>query len=265
MDDDVDEARLQLRQALSHCAQDREELDRLRKMLQQEREVAQRREKEIEELQASNAEELAKLNETLRKAEQVKNPPARAALHVYPWPSFLLVLTPCRNFLSRSLVQARRDGEIQLHPLEQREAELAEELHRQKEKERLRKEYIEELKKRHEEEKNRLEALHLKEQAGRRDDQVRSYVIHDVWLCLRKVFAFFHSNFDKRAPQKITGVIVVFCQVLRLTAETALTKVQAELRWSSSKSASVTRNQHAHGCKYSRFHRMLLIFVVNNL
>jgi len=90
----------------------------------------------------------------------------------------LLVLTP--NFLSLSLVQARRDGEIQLHPLEQREAELAEELHRQKEKERLRKEYIEELKKRHEEEKNRLEALHLKEQAGRRDDQVCSYVIHDV-------------------------------------------------------------------------------------
>lgn len=76
------------------------------------------------------------------------------------WPIFVKTL------------QARRDGEVQLHPLEQREADLAEELHRQKEKERLRKEYIEELKKRHEEEKNRLEALHLKEQAGRRDDQV---------------------------------------------------------------------------------------------
>lgn len=72
-------------------------------------------------------------------------------------------------------VQSRRDGEIQLHPLEQREADLSEELHRQKEKERLRKEYIEELKKRHEEEKNRLEAMHLKEQAGRRDDQVQQY------------------------------------------------------------------------------------------
>ena len=48
---DGDEARLQLRQALSHCSQDREELDRLRKMLQQEREAAQRREREIEELQ----------------------------------------------------------------------------------------------------------------------------------------------------------------------------------------------------------------------
>jgi len=34
-----------------------------------------------------------------------------------------------------------------LHPLQQREADLAEELNRQKEKERLRKEYIEEVKK----------------------------------------------------------------------------------------------------------------------
>jgi dsDNA-specific endonuclease/ATPase MutS2 len=73
MDDDVDEARMQLRQALAHCAQDREELDRLRKMLQQERETAQRREREIEELQASNAAEIAKLNETLRRAEQVSS------------------------------------------------------------------------------------------------------------------------------------------------------------------------------------------------
>ena len=71
MEDDVDEARLQLRQALAHCAEDREELDRLRKMLQQERESAQRREREIEEMQTSNAEEVAKLSDTLRKAEQV--------------------------------------------------------------------------------------------------------------------------------------------------------------------------------------------------
>lgn len=40
------------------------------------------------------------------------------------------------------------------------------------EKERLRKEYIDELKKRHEEEKTRLEQLYTREQAGRRDDQV---------------------------------------------------------------------------------------------
>ena len=36
-----------------------------------------------------------------------------------------------------------------------------------------RKEYIEELKKRHDEEKARLESLFLKEQAGRREDQVK--------------------------------------------------------------------------------------------
>jgi len=40
-----------------------------------------------------------------------------------------------------------REAEIKLHPLQQREADLAEELNRQKEKERLRKEYIEEVKK----------------------------------------------------------------------------------------------------------------------
>jgi molybdopterin converting factor small subunit len=137
MEDDVDEARLQLRQALGHCAQDREELDRLRKMLQQEREAAQAREQEIEQVEAANSEEIHRLNEVLRKAEQ-----------------------------------ARREAEVKLHPLQQREADLAEELNRQKEKERLRKEYIEELKKRHEEDKQRLEQLHLREQAGRREDQV---------------------------------------------------------------------------------------------
>jgi hypothetical protein len=40
-------------------------------------------------------------------------------------------------------VQGRREAETKLHPLQQREADLAEELNRQKEKERLRKEYIE--------------------------------------------------------------------------------------------------------------------------
>lgn len=137
MDDEIDDARHQLKQAVAHSAQDREELDRLRKMLQQEREAAQRREQEIEQMQSANADELVKLNETLRRAEQT-----------------------------------RRESELKLHPLQQREADLAEELNRQKEKERLRKEYIEELKKRHEEEKTRLEQLHLKEQAGRREDQV---------------------------------------------------------------------------------------------
>mmetsp|Transcript_43732 Transcript_43732/g.64188 ORF Transcript_43732/g.64188 Transcript_43732/m.64188 type:complete len:358 (-) Transcript_43732:587-1660(-) len=137
MEDEIDQLRLQLRQALAHCSQDRDELDRLRKVLSTEREGSQRREREIEQMASGNGEEIMKLNDHLRKVEQ-----------------------------------SRREAEIKLHPLQQREADLAEELNRQKEKERLRKEYIEELKKRHEDEKTRLEQLYLKEQAGRRDDQV---------------------------------------------------------------------------------------------
>ncbi len=71
---------------------------------------------------------------------------------------------------------------------------MAEELNRQKEKERLRKEYIDELKKRHEEEKNRLEQLHLKEQAGRREDQVARLtaegMLHKVQQELQRIREF---------------------------------------------------------------------------
>ena len=133
MEDEIDQLRLQLRspsqprlalsytcdhrQALAHCSQDRDELDRLRKILQQERywreeavslshcdchrESSQRREREIEQMQQKNSDEIMKLNEGLRKAEQ-----------------------------------SRREAEIKLHPLQQRENDLAEELSRQKEKER---------------------------------------------------------------------------------------------------------------------------------
>jgi hypothetical protein len=48
---------------------------------------------------------------------------------------------------------------------------LAEELARMKEKDRLRKEYVEELRKRHEEEASRLEAQLAKEQRARREEQ----------------------------------------------------------------------------------------------
>jgi hypothetical protein len=37
MEDEIDQLRLQLRQALAHCSEDRDELDRLRKMLSTER------------------------------------------------------------------------------------------------------------------------------------------------------------------------------------------------------------------------------------
>ena len=48
---------------------------------------------------------------------------------------------------------------------------LSEELARMKEKDRLRKEYVEELRKRHEEEASRLETQLAKEQRARREEQ----------------------------------------------------------------------------------------------
>ena len=54
------------------------------------------------------------------------------------------------------------------------------------EKERLRKEYIEELKKRHEEDKARSEQLYVREQAGRRDDQVRQGQRMRARVCVRE-------------------------------------------------------------------------------
>eukprot|EP00960_Hanusia_phi_P011437 333778-Hanusia_phi.AAC.2 len=109
------------------------------------RESSQRREREIEQMQQKNSEEIMKLNDGLRKAEQ-----------------------------------SRREAEIKLHPLQQRENDLAEELSRQKEKESILALTAVQ------DEKNRLEQLYLKEQvgcddshwelttlqAGRRDDQV---------------------------------------------------------------------------------------------
>ena len=61
---------------------------------------------------------------------------------------------------------------------------------------------LQELKKRHEEEKNRLEQLFLKEQAGRREDQVGC-----------------QSRYD----------LLIGSQVLRLSAESNLSKIQTEL------------------------------------
>jgi hypothetical protein len=71
MEDELDQMKLQLRQAISHCTQDRDELDRIRKMLQSERDTSERRDQEIEQLQQSNSEEIKKLNENLSQAEKV--------------------------------------------------------------------------------------------------------------------------------------------------------------------------------------------------
>lgn len=66
---------------------------------------------------------------------------------------------------------------------------LAEELARMKEKDRLRKEYVEELRKRHEEEASRLETQLAKEQRSRREEQaarveVLYFLYTGLWIDL---------------------------------------------------------------------------------
>ena len=63
---------------------------------------------------------------------------------------------------------------------------VPEELARMKEKDRLRKEYVEELRKRHEEEASRLEAQLAKEQRSRREEQAaRIEVMIERNTCVR--------------------------------------------------------------------------------
>jgi hypothetical protein len=58
-----------------------------------------------------------------------------------------------------------------LAPVQASEEDMAEDLARIKEKDRLRKEYVDELRKRHEEETAQLEAVLAKEQRARREEQ----------------------------------------------------------------------------------------------
>eukprot|EP00295_Goniomonas_pacifica_P020177 CAMPEP_0175847942 /NCGR_PEP_ID=MMETSP0107_2-20121207/23637_1 /TAXON_ID=195067 ORGANISM="Goniomonas pacifica, Strain CCMP1869" /NCGR_SAMPLE_ID=MMETSP0107_2 /ASSEMBLY_ACC=CAM_ASM_000203 /LENGTH=367 /DNA_ID=CAMNT_0017162821 /DNA_START=7 /DNA_END=1110 /DNA_ORIENTATION=- len=134
---ELDTLRIQLREALASGAQEHEELERVKKLLQMERETAHRREQEYDTMQREQSENLLQHTELLRRAEQ-----------------------------------GRREVELQLMPVAQREQDLTEELNRQREKDMLRKEYIEELKKRHDDEKARLAALVGKEQRARREDQI---------------------------------------------------------------------------------------------
>jgi len=121
-EEELNELKLQLKQALAEEQQVAEEVDRIKRLLIAERQERERREKDQEQLEATFEEDRNQLSEALRKVETVK-----------------------------------KDIEGKLAPVQQREAEFTEELARQTEKDRLRKEYIEELQKRHEERKAQLE------------------------------------------------------------------------------------------------------------
>jgi len=135
--EETESLKSQLREAHANEAKEREEMERLKKHLIAEREASQRREREFEAQRQEFDEEIARLQDQLRKHET-----------------------------------ARRGAEIKLNPIRQREEELSDELSRAREKDSLRKEYIEEMRRRHEQNKARLSSLVGKEQANRREDQV---------------------------------------------------------------------------------------------
>mmetsp|Transcript_4140 Transcript_4140/g.9819 ORF Transcript_4140/g.9819 Transcript_4140/m.9819 type:complete len:385 (-) Transcript_4140:223-1377(-) len=128
--------RQQLKQALAEEKEIAEEVERVKRVLQLERGASARRDKEIEDIRNAHQRETQALTEACRRAEQVK-----------------------------------RDAVGRLMPVQTREGDMTEELARMKEKDRLRKEYVEELRKRHEEESGRLEAQLAKEQRSRREEQ----------------------------------------------------------------------------------------------
>lgn len=121
-EEELGDLKLQLKQALAEEQQVAEEVDRIKRLLVAERQERERRERDQEQLATTFEEDKQQLSDALRKVELVK-----------------------------------KDIESKLQPVMQREAEYTEELARQTEKDRLRKEYIEELQKRHEERKNQLE------------------------------------------------------------------------------------------------------------
>ncbi|EKX35503.1 hypothetical protein GUITHDRAFT_146427 [Guillardia theta CCMP2712] len=121
-EDELTELKLQLKQALAEEQQVAEEVDRIKRLLISERQDKEMRDKDVAVLEQTFDEDKQQLTEALRKVETVK-----------------------------------RDVEARLAPVQAREQELSEELSRQIEKDRLRKEYIEELQKRHEERKIQLE------------------------------------------------------------------------------------------------------------
>jgi len=102
--------RQQLKQALAEEKEIAEEVERVKRVLQLERGASARREKEIEDIRNSHQRETQALTEACRRAEQV-----------------------------------RRDAVGRLMPVQTREGDMTEELARMKEKDRLRKEYVDEV------------------------------------------------------------------------------------------------------------------------
>eukprot|EP00288_Rhodomonas_lens_P008933 CAMPEP_0177741890 /NCGR_PEP_ID=MMETSP0484_2-20121128/28352_1 /TAXON_ID=354590 /ORGANISM="Rhodomonas lens, Strain RHODO" /LENGTH=381 /DNA_ID=CAMNT_0019256153 /DNA_START=145 /DNA_END=1288 /DNA_ORIENTATION=- len=133
---EMQDLRQQLKQTLGEEKEIAEEIERVKRVLQLERGASARREKELEDLRASHVRETTALTEACRRAETV-----------------------------------RREAIGRLAPVQSREQDMSEELARMKEKDRLRKEYVDELRKRHEDEASRLEAQLSKEQRARREEQ----------------------------------------------------------------------------------------------
>jgi len=133
---EMQDLRFQLKQALGEEKEVAEEVERVKRVLQLERGAAARREKELEDMRQAHVREVAALTEAGRRAEQV-----------------------------------RREAISRLAPVQASEEDMSEDLGRIKEKDRLRKEYVEELRKRHEEEGGRLETVLAKEQRARREEQ----------------------------------------------------------------------------------------------
>ena len=82
LEEEVETLRVQLRQALSHCAQDREELDRLRNLIAQERETADRMEKNALHAKERTEGEIKKLEQEIKLSEALVC--ARASARLSP-------------------------------------------------------------------------------------------------------------------------------------------------------------------------------------
>jgi hypothetical protein len=198
---ELESLRAQIRDASTVELKDREDNERLKKQatspallffsialtfaqLAAEREISSRRERDFEAQRAEWDDEIARLQDSLRKVEAF-----------------------------------RRENEAKLQPIKLQEEELSDELARQKERDALRKSYIEEMKLRHEQTKaellqqlNREQMLHKEDQLARQTCeaqlQTMDMELHDV----RKLEA------DRRERDNQVPVCAAFNVPRRLTA-----------------------------------------------